>query len=201
MWHNAQAEDCKCHGQYCLLGIIWSGPPAGKHLWPQYERRYTSENHVSFQKKKERFLGEKAPQTYKRPSLRQPTVNHCHRRSCRPSPTPPFPSHLTEFLLVGFWRLEVSVFFSLFPTRQILREADVKTGQSRDEKNINTFFFIVQGEGWWWWRAGGWGARGRAVGSVKETRTLSQPSSSVIRRHDKVAAWKTLQVWHNPKTD
>lgn len=42
---------------------------------------------------------------------------------------------------------------------------------------------------------------GRAVGSVKETRALSQPSSSVIRRRDKVAARKTLQGWHNPKTD
>lgn len=45
------------------------------------------------------------------------------------------------------------------------------------------------------------GTRGWAAGSVKETRTLSQPSSSVIRRHDKVAVRKTLQGWHNPKTD
>lgn len=70
----------------------------------------------------------------------------------------------------------------------------MKTRQSRDVKNINTFFFFYcpEGKG----GAGGW-----AVGSVKETRTLSQPSSSVIRRHDKVAARKTLQGWHNPKTD
>lgn len=78
----------------------------------------------------------------------------------------------------------------------------MKTGQSRDEKNINTFFFLLsRGKGGDGEGRGEWGARGRAVGSVKETRTLSQPSSSVIRRHDKVAARKTLQVWHNPKTD
>lgn len=71
----------------------------------------------------------------------------------------------------------------------------MKTRQSKDVKNINTFFFIVQRE------MGGGGAGSLAVGSVKETRTLSQPSSSVIRRHDKVAARKTLQGWHNPKTD
>lgn len=71
----------------------------------------------------------------------------------------------------------------------------MKTRQSRDVKNINTIFFIVQRE------RGGGVTGGWAVGSVKETRTLSQPSSSVIRRHDKVAARKTLQGWHNPKTD
>lgn len=69
----------------------------------------------------------------------------------------------------------------------------MRTRQSKDVKNINTIFFIVQRERR---GAGGW-----AVGSVKETRTLSQPSSSVIRRYDKVAARKTLQGWHNPKTD
>lgn len=45
------------------------------------------------------------------------------------------------------------------------------------------------------------GTGGWVPGSVKETRTLSQRSSSVIRRRDKVAVRKTLQGWHNPKTD
>lgn len=74
----------------------------------------------------------------------------------------------------------------------------MKTRQSKDVKNINTFFLLSRGK----WGVGVRGGAGSlAVGSVKETRTLSQPSSSVIRRHDKVAARKTLQGWHNPKTD
>lgn len=125
-----------------------------------------------------------------------PMFNHFHRNfywSARRVLSYFFFS-LHPISLVGFWRLKFHSFFSPFLTRQILGEVDVKTRQSRDVKNINTFFFFYcpEGKG----GAGGW-----AVGSVKETRTLSQPSSSVIRRHDKVAARKTLQGWHNPKTD
>lgn len=125
-----------------------------------------------------------------------PMFNHFHRNfywSAR-RVLSYFFSLSTQFLWWGFEDLSSTLFFSPFLTRQILGEVDVKTRQSRDVKNINTFFFFYcpEGKG----GAGGW-----AVGSVKETRTLSQPSSSVIRRHDKVAARKTLQGWHNPKTD
>lgn len=75
-------------------------------------------------------------------------------------------------------------------------------------KNINTFLFVIVQRGGGGGASGeeelGWGWRGggaHGAGSVKEMRTLSQPSSSVIRRHDKVAVRKTLQGWHNPKTD
>lgn len=93
--------------------------------------------------------------------------------------------------LVDFWRLKFHSFFSLS------YKANPGRGWCEDQaeqgcEEYKHIFLLSRGKG---------GCRGWVVGSVKETRTLSQPSSSVIRRHDKVAARKTLQGWHNPKTD
>lgn len=100
--------------------------------------------------------------------------------------------------LVAFWRLK----FSPLPPRSLPYKANPGRGWCEDQaeqgcEEYKHIFFIVQRE------VGGSASvqKGWAVGSVKETRTLSQPSSSVIRHHDKVAARKTLQGWHNPKTD
>lgn len=103
--------------------------------------------------------------------------------------------------LVDFSRLKFHSFFFLLS----LYKANPGRGWCEDQaeqgcEEYKHFFLLSRGKGGGG-GLGGLGAEGWAVGSVKETRTLSQPSSSVIRRHDKVAARKTLQGWHNPKTD
>lgn len=126
-----------------------------------------------------------------------PMFNHFHRNfywSARRVLSYFFFS-LHPISLVGFWRLKFhSFFFSLsYKANPGRGWCEDQAEQGCEEyKHIFFFFYCPEGKG----GAGGW-----AVGSVKETRTLSQPSSSVIRRHDKVAARKTLQGWHNPKTD
>lgn len=78
-----------------------------------------------------------------------PMFNHFHRNfywSAR-RVLSYFFSLSTQFLWWGFEDLSSTLFFSPFLTRQILGEVDVKTRQSRDVKNINTFFFFLLSRG------------------------------------------------------
>lgn len=146
IWQNIQAEDCKCHRQYCLWGLIWSSPLARNICDPNMSTD-THLNHVS-----SKIIPGRKHCIHTRPLH---SVNPCLITSteistglpaifCHFSPPP------TQFLWWVFEDLSSTLFFlslSLFLTRQILREVDVKTRQSRDVKNINTIFLLSRGKG------------------------------------------------------
>lgn len=117
-------------------------PSGYKHLWPQYETRYTSAPC-----KLQNDSWKAALHASKAPSLCQSMFNNFHRNFYWPSChfLLYFPPPSTQFLWWLFEDLSSTpffFFFALFLTRQILREADVKTRQSRDVKNVNTFFIF-----------------------------------------------------------
>lgn len=199
--HSVDTEGCKCHGQRCLWGAYLVRPRRWKPWWPQYERRLGHRKHVS---SKKRFLEDRTCVLTSPLSLCQSLFNHFDRNFCWPSChflsffTPPLRSS-NPLSLVGVWRLK----FHAFLSPSLSYKANPTRGWCEEYKHI--FFLLSRGKGVdvGVYVLGGWGVvtLGWAVGSVKESRALSQPSSSVIRRHDKVAARKTLQGWHNPKTD